>query len=145
MADWVDTFRGAILSSEYDPEAHMNSQTYVNRFDQATWFILATVGVTPVTMKEQNQRVALVRQTFQYLRELRGGQLIEIKSGFVAVGKKYIRFVHRMFDAVSGDMVATSDCTAVLASLKTQKSVGLPDDLRKAAKDHLVTWNAGDG
>ena len=145
MAEWVDTFRGAILSSEYDPEAHMNSQTYVNRFDQATWFILATVGVTPVTMKKQDQRVAIVRQTFQYLRELRGGQLIEIRSGFVAVGKKYIRFVHRMFDAVSGDMVATSDCTAVLASLKTQKSVELPKDLREAAKDHLVTWNVADG
>jgi len=145
MADWVETFKGAILASEYDPEAYMNSQTYVNRFDQATWFVFATVGVTPASMKEKKQRVAIVRQTFQYLRELRGGELVEIRSGFVAVGKKYIRFVHRMFNSVSGEMVATSDCTAVLASLKSQKSVALPEALRKAAKEHLVTLNAGDG
>ncbi len=145
MADWVETFKGAILTSEYDPEAHMNSQTYVSRFDQATWFILATVGVTPTSMKDKQQRVAIVRQTFQYLRELRGGELIEIRSGFIAVGKKYLRFVHRMFNSISGEMVATSDCTAVLAKLKTQKSVALPEALRKAAKEHLVTWNAADG
>jgi acyl-CoA thioester hydrolase len=145
MADWVETFKGAILASEYDPETHMNSQTYVSRFDQATWFILATVGVTPATMKDAQQRVAIVRQTFQYLRELRGGELVEIRSGFVAVGKKYVRFVHRMFNSLSGEMVATSDCTAVLASLEAQKSVALPDALRTAAKEHLVTWNAADG
>lgn len=145
MADWVETFKGAILASEYDPETHMNSQTYVSRFDQATWFVLATVGVTPATMKDAQQRVAIVRQTFQYLRELRGGELVEIRSGFVAVGKKYVRFVHRMFNSLSGEMVATSDCTAVLASLEAQKSVALPDALRTAAKEHLVTWNAADG
>jgi len=144
MADWVETFKGAILVSEYDPEAHMNSQTYVSRFDQATWFLLATVGVTPTTMKKSKQRVAIVRQGFQYLRELRGGDLVEVKSGFIAVGKKYVRFVHRMFDAETGDMVATSDCTAVLANLATEKSIQLPAKLKAAAEAHLVTWNVAE-
>jgi len=144
MAEWVDTFRGAILAAEYDLEAHMNSQTYVSRFDQASWFLLSTVGITPAVMREQNRRVAIVRQGFQYLRELRGGDLVEIKSGFVAVGKKYLRFHHRMFNAVSGEMVATSDCTALLASLKTSKTVALPAALRKAAEGHLVTFNVAD-
>ncbi|MHA1536772.1 MAG: acyl-CoA thioesterase [Alphaproteobacteria bacterium] len=144
MADWMETFKGAVLTSEYDPSAHMNSQIYVSRFDQATWFLLSSIGVTPAKMRQAKQRVAIVRQGFQYLRELKGGDLVEIKSGFVAVGKKYIRFHHRMLDPLSGDMVASSDCTGVLADLSSGKSVALPAALKKAAEAHLVTFNVAE-
>ena len=105
---------------------------------------MATVGNTPEAMKKSNRRIAIVRQGFQYLQELRGGQLVVIRSGFVAVGQKHMRFQHRMFDAVSGKMVATSDCTAVEASLKTGRAVALPAAHRKAAEAHLVTVNVAD-
>ena len=141
MADWVETYRGAILTSEYDPHAHMNSQIYVSRFDQATWFLLTGIGVTPEKMRAAKRRVAIVRQHFQYLRELKGGDLVEIKSGFVAVGKKYLRFHHRMFDPLTSELVASSDCTGVLADLSSGKALTLPAALKKAAEAHLVTFN----
>jgi acyl-CoA thioesterase FadM len=142
MADWIETFKGAVLASEYDAEAHMNSPIYVSRFDQATWFLLHAVGVTPAGIKERQLRVAIVRQNYQFLAELRGGELVAVQSGFVTVGEKYIRFVHRMVDCVSGRMLATSDCTAVLASLETGKSVPLPAELAQRAMARLVTPNA---
>lgn len=144
MATWVETFKGAVLVSEYDSTAHMNSPMYVSRFDQATWFLLQTVGVTPTTMRSQNRRIAIVRQNYQYLQELRGGELVVIRSGFMAVGDKYLRFVHRMFNYETDDMVATSDCTAVEASLESGKSVPLPEALQSAAKLHLVVANAAE-
>jgi acyl-CoA thioester hydrolase len=141
MAEWSETFRGTVLSSEYDAESHMNTPSYVTRFDQATWFILASIGVTPAAMKKAGRRIAIIRQSFQYLDELRGGQLLRIESGFIAVGTKHLRFQHRMFDAITGKMVASSDCTAVEASLKTGKAVNLPAGKRKAAEARLVTTN----
>jgi acyl-CoA thioesterase FadM len=75
MTRWVETFKGAVLASEYDAEAHMNSQMYVSRFDQATWFLLHAVGFTPASIKKQKLRVAIVRQNYQFLAELRGGEL----------------------------------------------------------------------
>ena len=50
MADWIETFKGVIDAREYDPNAHMNTQAYVSRLDQATWFLLAQVGLTPRTV-----------------------------------------------------------------------------------------------
>ena len=44
MAEWVHTFKGAVLASEYDFASHMNSRMYVSRFDQATWFLLHAIG-----------------------------------------------------------------------------------------------------
>ncbi len=142
MAEWINTFKGAVLASEYDSTSHMNSQMYVSRFDQATWFVLRAIGVTPVSIKQQNLRVAIVRQNYQFLEELRGGELVEIKSGFVAVGEKYFRFLHQMFDAESGRMIATCDSVVVRASLETGKSVLLTPELQEKAKQYLVTPNA---
>ena len=144
MAGWVETFKGAVLASEYDAEAYMNSGMYVSRFDQATWFLLHAVGVTPASIKQQKLRVAIVRQNYQFLKELRGGELVTTSSGFLAVGKKYLRFVHRMVDGATGRLLATSDCTALMASLKTGRSVKLPPALQKRAKALLVTVNSAE-
>ena len=141
MAEWVHTFKGAVLASEYDFTSHMNSPMYVSRFDQATWFLLRAIGVTPVSIKQQNLRIAIVRQNYQFLEELRGGELVEIKSGFLAVGEKYFRFLHQMHDAERGRMVATCDSVAVRASLETGKSVPLTVELQDRAKLYLVTPN----
>lgn len=141
MAEWVHTFKGAVLASEYDFASHMNSRMYVSRFDQATWFLLHAIGMTPGSMKQQNLRVAIVRQNYQFLEELRGGELVEIKSGFLAVGEKYFRFLHQMYNDESGKMVATCDSVAVQASLDSEKSVPLNRSLQEKAKRYLVTSN----
>ena len=141
MAEWVHTFKGAVLASEYDFASHMNSRMYVSRFDQATWFLLHAVGVTPALIKQQELRIAIVRQNFQFLEELRGGELVEIKSGFLAVGEKYFRFIHQMYNDESGRMVATCDSVAVQAGLDTGKSVPLSAALQEKAKRYLVTSN----
>ena len=142
MAEWVHTFKGAVLASEYDAASHMNSRIYVARFDQATWFLLHAIGVTPALIKQQELRVAIVRQNFQFLEELRGGELVEIKSGFLAVGEKYFRFLHQMYNDETGKMVATCDSVAVQASLGTGRSVILKPSLQEKAKRYLVTSNA---
>jgi acyl-CoA thioester hydrolase len=138
MTNWVETFKGAVLASEYDAEAYMNSQIYVARFDQATWFLLHAIGVTPASIKRQKLRVAIVRQNYQFLAELKGGELVAVKSGFIALGTKYVRFLHQMFDCVTNRLIATSDCTAVLARLTTGKSIPLPPGFRRRAQTHLV-------
>src|SRR6516162_1321872 len=141
MADWVHTFKGAVLASEYDFTSHMNSHIYVSRFDQATWFLLHAIGVTPASIKQQNLRVAIVRQNYQFLEELRGGELVEIKSGFLAVGEKYFRFLHQMYNDENSHLIATCDSVAVQASLETGKSMGLSKALQTRALQHMVSSN----
>ncbi|HTS90365.1 MAG TPA: thioesterase family protein [Stellaceae bacterium] len=138
MSGWVETYKGAVLASEYDAEAYMNSPIYVARFDQATWFLMHSIGVTPAGIKRKKQRVAIVRENYQFLRELKGGELVTVRSGVVAVGKKYLRFVHQMLDGVSGKLVATCDCTAVIASVSAGKSMPLPRPIAKRASAQLL-------
>ena len=139
MSDWVNTFKGAVLASEYDFASHMNSRMYVSRFDQATWFLLHAIGVTPASMKQKSLRIAIVRQNYQFLEELRGGELVEIRSGFLTIGEKYFRFLHQMHNDESGNLVATCDCVAVQAGLETGKSIPMAAALQDKARQHLVS------
>lgn len=137
--NWIETFRGAVLAAEYDPESTMNSRLYIERFDQATWFLMHAIGITPRRIKADGRRIAVVRQEFHYVRELRGGELVFIRSGFIAVGKKHLRFLHRMFDVETGDLVATGDVVAVQASLKSGKTVPLPEEQAERAQALTIT------
>jgi len=139
MSEWIHTFKGAVLASEYDFTSHMNSHMYVSRFDQATWFLLHAIGVTPSSMKQKKLRVAIVRQNYQFLEELRGGELVEVRSGFLTVGEKYFRFLHQMYNYETKNLVATCDCVAVEASLETSHSVLLEKPTIERARQHLVS------
>jgi acyl-CoA thioester hydrolase len=139
MAEWTETFKGVVPETEYDPASHMNTEAYVSRFDQATWFLLARIGLTPKTVQQSGRRIAVLRQSFQFVRELQGTELISIQSGFVAVGRKHLRFVHRMLDVETDLLLASAECTAVQASLSSGKSVELDDTARVMAQDLLVT------
>lgn len=142
MAEWIDTFRGVVVASEYDATSYMNSRMYVARFDQATWMLLKAIGLTPASMRAAGLRFAVVRQNCGFLRELRGGELVRIRSGMLAVGRKYFRLLHQMYDDESGVMLATCNIVAVQASLQSGRSVELEAALRRRAKDRLVTANA---
>ena len=141
MADWIETFKGVIDAREYDPNAHMNTQAYVSRFDQATWFLLAAVGLTPRTVRRRNRRIAVLRQSFNFVHELKGSELIVIRSGFVAVGDKHLRFQHRMIDVEIDKLMAACDGTAVEVSIENDRAVPIDAAIKDSAKALLVTTN----
>ena len=144
MADWIETFKGVIPPTEYDPAAHMNTQAYVARFDQATWFLLARIGLTPSTVRKRGRRVAVLRQNLRFLQELKGSELVTIESGLIAVGTKHLRFIHRMLDTETGSLLASSECTAVEANMKSGRSVKLTQAHAAKARAMLVTINDAD-
>ena len=73
------------------------------------------------------------------VEELRGGELVEVRSGFLTIGEKYFRFLHQMYNYESKNLVATCDSVAVEASLETSRSVLLDQQVIERAKQHLVS------
>jgi acyl-CoA thioester hydrolase len=49
---------------------HMNVMWYVGKFDEATWNLFASLGVTPAYLREQSRALAAVQQNITYKREL---------------------------------------------------------------------------
>ena len=127
--DLVETYRGAIYPWQCDHMGHMNVMWYVGKFDEATWNLFATLGVTARFLKENRRGMAAVQQNITYRRELYAGETVAIRSGFLEVRDKLTKFVHEMRNAVTAEISAVCVLTGVHIDAQTRKSCPFPAEV----------------
>src|SRR5215471_9816060 len=130
MADSVVTHRGTIYPWHCDHMGHMNVMWYAGKFDEATWHLLASAGLTGKRMREEGIAMVAVEQRIEYKRELLAGDLITIRSWFQEVREKALLFVHEMTNEETGKIAARTLLTGVCLDAKTRKARPLPADVR---------------
>ena len=94
MAAFILTYRGTVYPWHCDHMGHMNVMWYVGKFDEATWQLLASVGLSGTRLRTENVGMVAVEQHLEYKRELRAGDLLTIRSSVQEVREKSIFFVH---------------------------------------------------
>ena len=125
----IETYRGAVYPWHCDQMGHMNVMWYVGKFDEATWNLFATIGVTTAWMREQGRGMAAVQQDITYRRELLAGDTIAVRSVFLEMREKAVKFVHEMRHAVSGEVAAICVLTGVSIDTQTRKSCPFPAEI----------------
>ncbi len=124
-----ETYRGVVYPAQLDHIGHMNVQYYVSKFDEATWHLFAKIGITPGYIREQKKGMAAVEQHIRYKSEVMAGDLLIIKSRFLEVKEKVIRFEHIMYNAETNVEVASCELTGVHIDRVLRKSCPLPTDI----------------
>jgi acyl-CoA thioester hydrolase len=109
---------------------HMNVQWYTSKFDQATWHLISTVGITNEYIRNNQRGMAALEQTTKYQSEVMAGDLLVIKSKILEVTEKTIRFLHIMYNAETESEVATSELLAVHLDREKRKSCAFPEDIK---------------
>src|SRR5690349_12302825 len=122
----VETYRGFVYPWAIDHVGHMNVQFYTGRFDEATWHFLARLGLSPRFMKDNGTAAVAADQKTQYSREVLAGTLLHVETELLSVGTKSIRFIHRMYDTETGDVVATTELVGVYFDVTERSSIALP-------------------
>ena len=125
----VETYRGAVYPWHCDHMGHMNVMWYVGKFDEATWNLFATMGVTIAFLKENRRGMAAVQQNITYKRELYAGETVVIRSAFLEVRDKLAKFVHEMRNAVTDELAATCVLTGVHIDAVSRKSCTFPPEI----------------
>jgi acyl-CoA thioester hydrolase len=110
---------------------HMNVMWYVGKFDEATWHLLASAGVTAKRMRKEGFGMVAVEQRIEYKRELLAGDLITIRSFFQEVRVIALLFVHEMTNVETQEVAARTFLTGVCLDTKTRKARPLPEDVRE--------------
>ena len=134
MTGLVETYRGAIYPWHCDHMGHMNVMWYVGKFDEATWNLFATMGVTAAFLKEHRRGMAAVQQNITYKRELYAGETVAIRSAFLEVREKAAKFVHEMRNAVTDELAAICVLTGVHIDAQTRKSCPFPDEIAQRGR-----------
>ena len=117
---------------------HMNVMWYVSKFDEATWHLMAAIGVTPSYMRDEHRGVAGVQQNITYKRELFAGAIVEVRSHIASIYDRKIHFVHEMRDAERDAISAVCELTAVHMDSSTRRAVPFPTNVRLRVESLLA-------
>ena len=141
MPEMLETYRGAVYPWHCDHMGHMNVMYYVGKFDEATWNLFATMGVTAAFLRENGRGMAAVQQNITYRRELVAGDILAVRSAFLEVREKVARFVHEMRNAQTGEIAAICVLTGVSMDTTTRKSCPFPADIVARAQSLVRAYD----
>ena len=125
------TYRGTVYPSQCDHMGHMNVMWYVGKFDEASWQLLTTVGLTSSRLRSEGRGMATVEQRIEYKGELYAGDVVTVRSAVLEVSEKAIRIVHEMRNDDTGDVAATMVIVGVHLDMASRKACSLPGDVRE--------------
>ncbi|MBV9301308.1 MAG: acyl-CoA thioesterase [Acidobacteriaceae bacterium] len=130
MAPPIVTYRGTVYPWHCDHMGHMNVMWYVGKFDEATWQLLASIGLSRARLRDEGIGMAAVEQHIEYKRELFAGDLLTIRSTVQEVREKALIFLHEMINQETDELAARTVLTAVCIDRTTRKAKPLPSDIR---------------
>ncbi|MHA1537765.1 MAG: acyl-CoA thioesterase [Alphaproteobacteria bacterium] len=130
MAEWVETYRGAVYRWQEDHNGHMNVTHYVAKFDEGTWQFLAMLGLNRGYMDREKRGMAAVQQNITYKRELVAGDTVYVETELREMSARKLRYVHRMIDAQTSEEVAEMELTGVHIDAQTRRACPFPDAIR---------------
>lgn len=130
--------RDTVKPHELDVYGQSAMPAYIHRFSAAGAHIFAAFGVTPAFMRDANRGFSTFEFQVKFMRGLRVGDLVCVRSGLLHVGNSSMRVFHKMFDETTGELVASLDQLGVLLDVGARRPTPLPDDMRAKAKALLA-------
>jgi acyl-CoA thioester hydrolase len=132
-AERAITYRGVVRNEQCDHMGHMNVMWYVGKFDEGTWNLFASLGLTRSRMQKENRGVVAVEQHIEYKRELRAGDTLTVRTKMVEAKGKVVRFTHEMTNDATGEIAAITHLVGVYFDTVARKSDVLPADFCERA------------
>lgn len=114
---------------------HMNIMWYTSKFDEATWSFFALIGITPAYVRDQKHGMAAVEQHVFYKKELLAGDIVIVKTEFLELKQKSIRFKHDLINDVQDEVAATCEFTGVHIDLAARKACPFTEDVVARVKN----------
>ncbi|NLU71165.1 acyl-CoA thioesterase [Streptomyces sp. HNM0575] len=142
-AGWAETYRGTVYPWHCDQMGHMNVMWYVGKFDEATWQLFASFGVTPGYLRDSGRGMVAVDQRISYQRELLAGDVVVVRSALLEVREKVIRFCHRMENVVTGETAAVTVLTGVHFDTAARRSCPMDEERLTRARGLVSDYDPG--
>ena len=124
-------YRGVVAQEDVDNEGFMQMSGYMAAISNGitNFFIHLRDDGTP---REDGIGGAALEYRFIYHQTPKIGDILVVHSGLKGIQGKASSYVHWMFNAETGECVATAEAVAVSLDLKARKAVALPDNVRDA-------------
>ena len=126
MNEALLTYRGTVYPWHCDHVGHMNVMWYVGKFDEATWHLFNTIGLSAPYLRSAQRGMAAVEQHISYLQELHAGAVVSVRTRVLEVKERSLRFEHEMVDDATHSVAARTTLKAVHLDAVQRKSAAFP-------------------
>ncbi len=140
---FLDAYRDTTKPWEVDVLGHVGFQFYIHRFSAAAMQLLSAMGMTPAYLRDNRRGLSTFEFQLHFRRELRGGELVAVKTGLVHLGKSSLGMLHKMYNLVTGAEVARLVQYGVHLDMEARRSSPMPDAVRRRSRDLLVVGAGG--
>jgi acyl-CoA thioesterase FadM len=140
---WIETYRGTVYRWEVDSVDHFTVAYYFARFEDATMGLLEAIGLGREALAGAGRGSAVVECRVRYLKELRVGDILHIRSGVIEADEAGLRLGHEVFNSGDGALCTTVEQRAVLVEVGGRTPMPLSREQREAARTRRVPWDGG--
>src|SRR5262245_26794735 len=139
---WTETYRGTVHRWEVDNVDHFTVAYYFARFEDATHALLHALELGRDALGPG--RAAVVTECrVRYLRELRVGDVLAIRSGVIAADESGLTLGHEVVDSGDGALCTTVEQRAIVVAGNRCTPAALPRASLDLALRHRVDWEGG--
>ncbi len=126
----IETLRETVRPEWTDYNGHMNLACFVLIFDYATDGFYPLLGLGPDYRDRTDCSTFTVEAHTTYLSELTAGQKTICTTQLLGFDDKRMHYFHRMFEAGTGDLAATTEQMAVHVDLAARRVCAMPNDVQ---------------
>jgi acyl-CoA thioesterase FadM len=137
---WLETYRGTVYRWEVDNVDHFTVAYYFARFEDAALGALQAIGLDPVSLAATARSCVTRACHVRYLRELRVGDILHIRSGVIELGDAGLGLGHQVFDSGDGTLCTSVEQRLILTGNGSGTGVALTAAQRAAAESLRVEW-----
>ena len=138
MSNVFEIYRGVVFPWMCDHIGHMNVRWYAHHFDDGGFHLWSMAGLSQREMRERGTQVVVAQTTIKYIRELKAGDLIVIRAGFVKVGQKSVVHIAKMYNADTNAYSAWEETVEVFFDPEQRKAAPMPEDFRQRLTARIV-------
>jgi acyl-CoA thioester hydrolase len=120
---------------ECDRFGLLTAAGFMARFSYAVWHVGAAVGVGPAFYRNGNVTAGLYYH-LRYHRPVRAGDTLAMVSALVQHSDRRHRFLHKLYDATTGALVASDDTMGINIDPKSRRPIPWPPEI--AAKSRAL-------
>jgi len=128
------TYRGFVYPWQLDRHGRMHLHTHAARFDEASWHLLALLGLGPRRLSEHKQAFVALEQRVSYTRDVGAPAALHIDSELLEIGASTLRYRHMLRDSETRATLSTMERLIALIGLEERQPISLPSVLTRRAQ-----------
>ncbi|RVT69632.1 MULTISPECIES: thioesterase family protein [Rhizobium/Agrobacterium group] len=136
---WIETARTMVYPADCDTQNHLNTTGYMRVFDIAIFQLFFRLGYTVDDLEGNSIGWADVSHQIGYLKEVKAGWPLFVRSAVVKIGRSSIGSIHEIVIECTGEVAARLQATTVQFDLRSRTSLPVLDAVRRAAQERFAS------